>query len=129
VLACTALGVLPVKTGYGQESERHKVPVIDKINAGNSHQAFNGTVQSFNEKEKVLNVNTVEGGNTEIFPLKKSVRVETVAGARLDLTALAPGTNVMIFFDQRNGQRKVTRIEVLGMAPPAKNDKKPSPPS
>lgn len=128
VLAGIILGVPLAGTGYGQ-SEHKKVPVVDKLTTAASHQAFDGTVQSINKKQKILNVNTMEGGNTEIFPLRSGIRIETVAGEKRSLDSLTPGTNVMVYFDQKNGERKVTKIEVLLPPVPARHVKKPSPPS
>ncbi len=121
--------ILGVRTGCGQQSEHKKLPGIDKLTSGASHQAFNGTIRSINKKDKIINVKTIEGANTEIFPLRTGIRIETAAGDRCGLDSLVPGTNVMVFFDQKNGERKVTRIEVLRAPAPAKEGKKSAPPS
>ncbi len=113
--------------GRAQEERKHKVPIMDKISAGPSRQAFTGKIQSLDLKRKLLNVNTVQGGNTEIFPMSKGVRVETADGEKLKLKALVPGTNVLIYYDQKGDQRTVKQIIVLAAGPA--EAKKPSPPS
>jgi hypothetical protein len=72
-------------------------------------------------------VNTVQGANTEIFPVTKSVRVETASGEKLKLQSLAPGTNVLIYYEQKGDQRTVRQIVILAAAPA--EEKKPSSPS
>ena len=115
-------------SGHAQDERKHKVPVIDKLASGSSHQAFSGRVQSFDNDRKILNVNTVQGGNTEIFPVKKGVHVSTADGEKLKLTDLAPGMNVLIYFEQKSERRSVKEIVVL--APGATEEKKKSgPPS
>lgn len=109
-----------------QEQKRPKMPGLDKIIANASHQAFNGIVQSLDTKRSLLNVNTVQGGVTEIFPIKKDTRVLTVDGDRLRLPALTPGTNVLIYFDQKGDRRTVKQIVVLSSAV---QEKKPPPKS
>jgi hypothetical protein len=113
--------------GRAQEERKHKVPIVDRISAGPSRQAFSGKVQSLDMKRNLLNVNTVQGGNTEIFPVTKGVRVETANGEKLKLKALVPGTNVLIYYDQKGDQRTVKQIIVLAAGPA--EGKKPSPPS
>lgn len=107
-----------------QDRPRPKVPVIDKISGGGSHQAFNGIVQSLDEKRNILNVNAVEGGVTEIFPIKKNTHVFGPDGSRLKLGDLAPGSNVIVFFELRADHRSVKRIEIL-----SSESKKQAPPS
>ena len=75
---------------------------------------------------QLLNVNTVQGENTEIFPLRKGTRVATANGGRKRLSQLTPGTNVLIYYEQRGDRRTVKQIVVLGAAPA--KDKKASPP-
>ena len=78
----------------------------------------------------MLNVNAVRGSGTEIFALKKkSVRVEAANGDRLKLEELQPGTNVIVYYDQRGEQRSVKDIVVLQAAPAKEKDSKPGPPS
>ncbi len=110
-----------------QEERKHKVPIVDKISSGQSRQAFSGKVQSLDLERKLLNVDTVQGGNTEIFPVTKGVRVATANGGKLKLKALAPGTNVLIYYEQKGDRRTVREIIVLAAGPA--EAKKPAPPS
>ena len=59
--------------------------------------------------------------------------MEAANGDRLKLEELQPGTNVIVYYDQRGEQRSVKDIVVLQAAPakePAKEkDSKPGPPS
>ncbi len=109
-----------------QEQHKRKVPGLEKINAGLSRQAFTGKVRSLDLGRHLLEVNTVEGGNTEIFPVKKGVPVSLAEGGKLRLTALTPGTDVIIYYEQKGDRRMVKEIVVLvaGSTP----DKKKSPP-
>jgi len=107
-----------------QDRPRSKVPVIDKISSGGSHQAFNGIVQSLDEKRNILNVNAVKGGVTEIFPIKKTTHVFGPDGSRLKLGDVTPGTNVIVYFELRADHRSVKRIEIL-----SSESKKQAPPS
>src|SRR5581483_1854096 len=122
---CLLLGMAWAVNAVAQE-EKHKIPVIDKLATGSSHQAFSGRVLSFDKDRHILNVNTVQGGNTEIFPVKKGVRVSTADGERLKLKDLSPGTNVLIYFEQRREHRTVTEIVVLGSGA-SDEKKKPGP--
>jgi hypothetical protein len=131
ILALTMLcSLCPV---LAQDEHRRKVPGLEKISPGYSHQAFSGRVLSVDIRQSLLNVNAVRGSGTEIFPLKKSVRVEAANGDRLKLEELQPGTNVIVYYDQRGERRTVKDIVVL-QAPPAKEpakekDSKRGPPS
>jgi hypothetical protein len=116
------------RDGYGQDSHKSKVPGIDKITTGSSRLAFNGNVLSLDEKHELLSVNTVQGGTTEVFPVKKGVRISAANGAKLKLDTLKPGTNVLVYYEQKAEKRTVTEIIVLSAgASPEKN--KPAPPS
>ncbi len=116
------------KNGYGQDTHKSKVPGIDKITSGSSRLAFNGNVLTLDEKHELLSVNTVQGGTTEVFPVKKGVRVSAANGAKLKLDTLKPGTNVLVYYEQKAEKRTVTEIIVLSPgASPEKN--KPTPPS
>ncbi len=124
---------LAILSGLGssraQQQHRRKVPVLDKVTSGgSSHQAFSGNVQSLDWDHAVLNVNTVQGGNTEIFPLKRGVRVSAADGKKLKLTVLKPGTSVIVYYDQKGDHRAVREIVVLASGP-AEANKKTSPPS
>jgi len=109
------------------QGHKRKVPGLDKITSGTNQQAFSGKVQSLDVDHHVLNVNTVQGGVTEIFPLTKKVHVSTADGDRLKLEALTPGTNVLIYYEQKGDKRTVKEIVVLSAA--AAEAKKASPPS
>jgi hypothetical protein len=115
--------LLLVGAAFAQES-KPKVPGLDKIISANEHLAFNGTIKSVDEKHNILSVNSVEGGTTEIFPIKHNTHVVTVDGLRKKLENLSPGMNVMVYYDQRADHRTVTRIMML----PSESEKK-APPS
>jgi hypothetical protein len=104
---------LLVGTVRGQQQEKPKIPGIDKIISANEHLAFTGTVKSVDEKHNILSVNSVEGGDTEIFPIKHSTHVETADGFRKKLDILSPGTRVIVYYDQHADRRTVTRIELF----------------
>jgi hypothetical protein len=114
-LALAALLVLLAlpSLSRAQDDEKKKLPMIDKLSSNVSHQAFSGTIQSLDEKHNILNVNTVTGGNTEIFPVKKNTHVTTADGDKLKLQSLEPGTNVLIYFEQKGDKRTVQTIVVL----------------
>lgn len=95
------------------QNGKSKFPVIGKLTSGNRQQAFTGKIQSLDLKQKVLNVNSLHGQQSEIFPVKKNVRVEAVDGHRMNLTELAPGMTVLIYFHQKSGERTVKNIIVL----------------
>jgi hypothetical protein len=125
-----ALG-LAVSFGLGvapAQEHKRKVPRLDKITAGGaSQQAFSGKVQSVDLERSLLNVNTVQGGVTEIFPVKKTVHVMTANGDRLKLGGLTPGTNIIVYYEQKGDRRTVKQIVVLAAAP--REEKKSPPPS
>jgi 3-dehydroquinate synthase class II len=125
-LALALLG-LPFRTTLlAQEQHKSKVPVIDKITSGGStQQAFSGIVKSVDFESEVLDVDNIAGKSTEIFPLKKKVHVVTADGDKLKLSRLKPGTNVIVYYDQKGDRRTVTRIVVLAGGPV----KKKTPPS
>jgi hypothetical protein len=95
------------------QEEKPKIPGLDKIIAANEHLAFTGTVKSVDTKHNFLSVDSVEGGITEVFPIKHSVHVETADGFRKRLDVLSPGTRVIVYYDQRSDKRMVTRIELF----------------
>ncbi|MGH9327587.1 MAG: hypothetical protein ACRD2B_13015 [Terriglobia bacterium] len=117
--ACILLCARPASAQLGNHA---KLPGVSKIISGSTRQAFTGTVQSLNRKQHVLNVGA--GENSAIFPLKKKVKVSSVGGARLNLAALTPGTNVIIYYEQQGGHRTVNQIVILA-APAASSAKKP----
>ncbi len=121
----TLLGVEVVATpAIAQEHTKPKVPMLDKITSAAMHQAFSGTIKSFDEKRNTLNVSSVEGGITETFSLKKGAHAITPDGARIKVADLSPGTNIIVYYDLRAEHRNVSRIEVL-----AHESKKQAPPS
>ena len=127
-IALAAYSSLAGIAGYAQEPHKSKVPGIDKITSGSSRLAFSGNVLSLDEKHELLSVNTVQGGTTEVFPVKKGVRVSTANGKKLTLGTLTPGTNILVYYEQKAEKRTVTEIIVLSPgAGPGKN--KPTPPS
>jgi hypothetical protein len=95
------------------QEEKPKLPGIDKIISAQEHLAFTGTVRSVDEKHNIMSINSVEGGDVEIFPIKHGTRVETADGFRKRLDILAPGTRVIVYYDQRSDHRTVTRIELF----------------
>ena len=106
---CFLFQVAPV---HAQE-HKNKVPIVGKLTTGNRQAAYSGKVQSLDMKQKVLNVNPLQGRNSEIFPFKKNVHIENLNGGRMDLSALTPGTAVLIYFDQKSGERTIKNIVVL----------------
>jgi Cu/Ag efflux protein CusF len=123
--ALILLGLPFRDTIKAQEQHKPRVPVIDKITAGGAtQQAFTGIVKSIDFESEVLNVDNVSGKSTEIFPIRKKVHVVTADGDKLKLAKLKPGTNVIVYYDQKGDRRTVTQIVVLAGAV-----KKKSPPS
>ena len=113
---------------FGAGQEKKKMPVLDKITSVPQGQnEFNGKVQSLDLKNEILNVQSLHEDDTEIFPIKKTVTVAAANGYRVDISALKPGTNVLVYFDQRADKRKVKEIVILGAAP-AVNAKPPATP-
>ncbi|TAM84638.1 MAG: hypothetical protein EPN47_00545 [Acidobacteria bacterium] len=106
---CLFFQVAPL---HGQE-HRTKVPIVGKLTSDNRPAAYSGKIQSLDAKQGVLNVNPIQGRDSEIFPFKKNVRVENLNGGRMDLSALTPGTAVLIYFDQKSGERTIKNIVVL----------------
>jgi len=136
LLILTFLGLALARPARAQEERRSKVPVIGKIAGGSTRQAFSGKVESVDLKRKLLSVQTVEGGATEFFPIKKNVAVATAGGEKLKVQELSPGTNIIVYYEVREDRRSVSEIMVLGPGGEEKatdaNDKdtkKPAPPS
>ena len=97
-----------------QEQRKPKVPVLNKITSGGpTQQQFNGIVRSVDLGSQILNVDTVKGNATEIFPIKNKVRVVTADGDKLKLTKLKPGASVLIYYEQKGDHKTVTQIVVL----------------
>jgi len=111
-----------------QEERRRKIPVVDKIAGGSNHQAFSGTVASVDLAGHVLEVNALESKTVEIFPIKKGVFISTADGKKTKLAQLAPGTNVIVYYDQKGDHRTVKQVVVLGAAAETPKKKK-TPPS
>lgn len=128
ILTLLLLAISGSGMAHAQQDRKRKVPVLDKLSSGSSHQAFSGRVQSLDMERKILNVNTVQGGNTEIFPIKKGIHVATAGGDKLKLADLTPGTNVLIYYEQRGDRRTVKEIVVLA-AGGEEDKKKSAPPS
>ena len=126
VLAVILASVLGVVRSDAQEQPASRTRAPSKISGGTSRQAFSGKVQSLDLKRNLLNVDTVEGGVTEIFPVKKGVTVSTAYGGKLKLTQLSPGTNVIVYYEQKGGRRTVSEIVVLAVRPA--EEKKTTPP-
>ena len=117
ILTLTLTMLCGLSAVSAQDEHKRKVPGLEKLSPGYSHQAFTGRVLSLDVRRSVLNVNAVRGSGTEIFALKKkSVRVEAANGDRLKLEELQPGTNVIVYYDQRGEQRSVKDIVVLQAA-------------
>jgi hypothetical protein len=113
-IALILLGLPFCTTIKAQEQHKSKVPVIDKITSGGpTQQAFTGIVKSVDFASEILNVDNINGKSTEIFPLRKKIHVVTADGSKLKLAKLRPGTNVIIYYDQKGDRRAVTQIVVL----------------
>lgn len=111
VALAVAATLVIVGTSRAQE-DKTKIPGLDKIISNNEHLMFTGTVKSVDEKHNILSVSSVEGSDTEIFPIKHSTHVLTADGFRKKLEVLAPGTRVNVYYDQHNDHRSVTSIEL-----------------
>ncbi len=108
-----------------QQQQGSKLPGIGKVKpSGLNQQAFTGSVQSLDRQHHVLNVTAAQGNGAEIFPIQKKIRISSVGGRKLKLAALSPGTNVVVYYQEKGGRRTVNQIVVLSPGtPPAK--KKP----
>ena len=107
------LALLALGGKAAAQQEKPKVPGLDKILAANEHLCFTGTIKSVDEKRNVLTLSSVEGSDTEIFPIKHGMHVLTSDGYRKRLDGLAEGTQVIVYYDQRSDRRMVTRIELF----------------
>ena len=113
-LALSLLGLPFRATLQAQEQRKPKVPVINKITSGGPvQQAFTGIVKSIDLQSEVLNVDNVNGKSTEIFPIRKKIHVVTADGDKLKLAKLKPGTNVLVYYEQKGDHKTVTQIVVL----------------
>jgi len=95
------------------QDQSPRIPIVSKLKSGKRQQAFSGTIQSLDMKQRILNVNSLHGHDTAIFPFKKNVRIENLNGNRMDVAKLTPGMSILIYFDQRSGERKIRNIIVL----------------
>jgi len=105
--------LLPAFSLPAQQGEKPKVPGLDKILNAQEHLAYTGTIKLVDEKRNTISIDSVEGGNTEIFPIKHNTFVLGSDGYRKKLSALSPGTKVIVYYEQRSDKRMVTRIEML----------------
>jgi hypothetical protein len=119
-------GLLVPGIAHGQQPGETKIPKISKIRGGSTQQAFTGKVQSVDAKHKVLNVKAEEGAGAEIFPIKKNVVLKSAGGEKLALGDLKPGSDVVIYYELKGGQRAVKQIILL--SPKSKAGKKESSP-
>lgn len=100
-----------VSTSRAQD-EKNKIPGLDKIISNNEHLMFTGKVKSVDEKHNILSVSSVEGDDTEIFPIKHGTHVLTADGFKKHLDVLSPGTPVDVYYDQHADKRTVTSIQL-----------------
>jgi len=120
VIACFLFPLL----ARAQEEHRNKLPGLSKITSnGPTRQAFTGSIQSLDRQQHVLNVTAAGGGNTAIFPIGKKVKVSTIDGQKLRVATLTPGTNVIVYYEQKGGRRTVDQIIVLGPNTPTEKKK------
>ena len=95
------------------QGEKPKIPGLDKIISANQHLMFTGKVKQLDERRNTLSVSSVEGSDTEIFPIKSNTRVLTSDGFRKKLDVLKPGVQVIVYYDQRSDRRSITRIDLF----------------
>ncbi|MGH9354549.1 MAG: hypothetical protein ACRD10_00285 [Terriglobia bacterium] len=121
-----ALFLLISATAFGQQPLGSKLPGIGKITSpGSGQQAFAGSVLSIDQQHHVLNISASPGNGAEIFPIQKKVKVSSVGGRKLKLAALTPGTNVIVYYQEKDGRRAVSQIVVLSSRTPAAKKKSP----
>ena len=130
LIACLTLSLVTAARAQ-DEHRRTKVPLIGKVTGGSNRQAFSGKVQAVDTKRQLLLVDTVEGAQTEYFPVKKNFEVTTAAGKKIRISELQPGSNVIVYYEVKDDRRSVTDILILGPKNPEKEEgtKKPSSPS
>ncbi|MGH9406124.1 MAG: hypothetical protein ACRD3D_09865 [Terriglobia bacterium] len=121
---CAIFGFAPASA---QEMGRPKLPpVINKItSSGTTKGAFTGIVQTLDTKGRVLEVASVNGADTALFPLTKKVKVSSIEGRKLKLASVMPGANVIVTYEQQGARRTVQEITVVEEAPKVAK-KKPS---
>ncbi|HET7214910.1 MAG TPA: hypothetical protein VFL79_15065 [Terriglobia bacterium] len=110
------------------QDRKNKMPIVGKLTSPNDRQAYSGKIQSVDLKEKILNVDSLHGQESEIFPFKKNVRIESLGGGRMDIKSLQPGATVLIYFNQKSGERTIRNIVVLSSGKEQARDK-PAPSS
>jgi hypothetical protein len=117
-LAVSALAAgLLCPFGMAQQgaSPRSRIPVVNKIATnGPTRSLYSGSVETLNQKLKILNVSANGGQYTAIFPLTKKTKISSINGQKLKLASLTPGTNVIVYYEQQNARRTVQQIIVLG---------------
>ncbi len=111
-----------------QEQRKRKIPVVDKIAGGANRQAFSGKVETVDLKRHVLEVNHAEGAGMEIFPIRNGVSVTSAAGEKMKVNQLKQGSNVIVYYDEKDDRRSVKEIVVLTTGT-TENHKKALPPS
>jgi hypothetical protein len=113
LMAVCAFALWQAPPLHAQE-HKSKVPIVGKLTSPSDREAYSGKIQSLDMKQKILSVDSLHSQDSEIFPFKKNVRVESLDGGRMDLRALKPGTTVLIYFNQKSGERTIRNIVVLG---------------
>ena len=126
IATATLTGLFLPRRSRAQENEPVKIPSIRKVEGGSKRQAFTGKLQSFDAKHQVLNVDSVEGSSTELFPVKKGVSVKSAEGEKLKLGDLNTGSTIVIYYQLKGNRRTVKEIIVLAAG--AEKAKKKSPP-
>lgn len=104
--------VFGLPTAKAQDQHKRKVPIVDKL-AGGNKQAFSGKVETLDMKHHVLELNATESKSLEIFPVKKGISVTSAEGARMNLTQLKPGNNVIIYYEEKGDRRTINNIVLL----------------
>src|SRR5579859_4405639 len=127
-VALTLAVIFGFGTAHAQDQRKRKIPVVDKLTSGSSRQAFSGKLENMDLKRRVLEVDALEGKGMEIFPVNKGISVSTAGGEKLNLKELQPGSNILIYYEQKGDRRTVKEIVVLAAGADEKN-KKHSPPS
>jgi hypothetical protein len=131
LLLAVLLICAPILAAQGPQEDEPmgRIPLPTKKTLTGAHRAFSGKVETLDLKRKILIVGTVEGSATEIFPIKKGTSVSGAKGKKLKLEELAPGTNIIVYYDYRDGRRSVNEITVLAVNPPQEEKKESPPPS
>jgi hypothetical protein len=106
------VALISVGSALAQEEEKPKVPGLDKIIEANQHLMFTGKVKAVDLNRNTLSVSSIEGSDTEIFPIKSSTHVLTSDGFRKKIDVLSPGTQIIVYYDQRADRRSITHIDL-----------------